>query len=468
VEAGEGAAADALQREGKDARVEEIDAFVAALPDDEVGRASHALDRLLAVGGAGRRLLLCVDNLQQVLGRLDEREQWELRKLLSGGSGLVVVAASPATPADTTDYGAPFYDFFQISRLPPLTLDETLHMLGTLAEAAGQPELRARLDAHPGRIHALHTLTGGNPRTVALLLDVLLSTPDADVRGLLEALVDKATPLYKARFEELAEQAQVVLGALALEWNPAIASRLAEATRRDVNTVSTQLARLARDGLVLKVEIAGETRTGFLVAERFFNLWYLMRASRRLRGRVVGFARCLEAIYEPTQLQKLAETFLHRSDEREMMGAISAVVTDLPTKMALWSRLPPMEVGEYVAEPGAVAYANAGEARRRAFAERAAMVGGFDHEAHGLSREDAELAAVLATQAERFRDTNLPLAVALEVAGARDRSRLTRYAPEVQAGARVLLEQIWPDMPGADAPEPTPARRYRRPRSGRP
>ena len=75
----------------------------------------------------------------------------------------------------------------------------------------------------------------------------------------------------------------------------------------EVNSVSTQLHRLHLEGLVDKVDVPGESRQGFQVSERFFNLWYLMRASRRHRGRVFALARCLETLYDIGDLEALGK-----------------------------------------------------------------------------------------------------------------------------------------------------------------
>ncbi len=394
------AAADALQERGEGGAAAELDTFVAGLPTNEPPRAALAHERLRALARTYKGLLLCVDNLQQVLGRLSDTERWALREALSGGDPLVVFAASPALPADTSEYAAPFYDFFQVERLESLPLAATRDMLGELAKQASREDVAAALAAHPARFQSLHTLTGGNPRTVALLFEVLLADPEESVQAALEALIDRATPLYKARFEELAEQAQIVLGALCLEWHPATAARLAEATRLDVNTVSTQLTRLHRDGLVLKVEIPGQARTGFLVAERFFSLWYLMRASRRLRGRMLGFARALETLYAPPQLDALARQFARGTGTSSWLAALASVVPDEGAKRALWSHIPVAEAPELVCEPAGLAHIEARESRKAHVANRLALVDGLDVEAHGVTRAAAAFMAIDAPNEE--------------------------------------------------------------------
>ncbi len=53
--------------------------------------------------------------------------------------------------------------------------------------------------------------------------------------------------LYKARVEDFASQARVVLDAVALAWNPITAADVAAATALDTSAVSTQLDRLQKN-----------------------------------------------------------------------------------------------------------------------------------------------------------------------------------------------------------------------------
>ena len=129
--------------------------------------------------------------------------------------------------------------------------------------------------------------------------------------GDLEQLLDRVTPLYKARFEELSPQMQVVAGAMANHWDPIAARQLAEATGLAPNQVSPQLDRLQKLGWVEEVELFGTARAGYQIAERFFNVWFLMRsASRRQRRQIEFLTRFLEAFYEPVDRRRLAGPFL--------------------------------------------------------------------------------------------------------------------------------------------------------------
>ena len=291
-----------------------LDRDVAALnaqEDDEEGSRALALFKSW-MKEEQRRPLLLLDNLDIIFAGL-KTKQWSLRRVLQEPGGVVVIGASAAALEAAADREGAFYDFFQVDVLAKLERHEILLCLRHMAqqrEEAGRRVLQV-LDNDPARIHVLYDLTGGNPRTLAFLYLVLETGGDDDVMRDLERLLDQATPLYKARVEELAPQTRVVFDALALAWDPATAADLAGVTGLDVGVVSVQLDRLVKDGVGEKTSLSSTRRTAFQVAERFFNIWYLMRhSSRRLRLRLLWLTEILRRIYSPRELRERATGLL--------------------------------------------------------------------------------------------------------------------------------------------------------------
>jgi DNA-binding transcriptional regulator GbsR (MarR family) len=301
------ALSDWLETHGRGAEAEELDERTESLRRlAEERRAREALALLAGTARRiGRRLVLLVDNVDLVFERIKDQE-WILREVLSSEPSIVLVGASAKAVESSFTYDQAFYDFFQIHELEGLSLEETRRLLIHYSEIWGPPEVKRIAEEEPARIQVLHTLTGGNPRTVILLFSVLASGVDGDVRTDLERLLDQCTPLYKARFEELAAQAQQVVHTLAVHWDPISAGELAELLAMDVNTVSSQLNRLVKQGVVEKVEYYPESKAGFQIAERFFNIWYLMRASRRVRRRLVWLVEFLRMFYSQDELRTRA------------------------------------------------------------------------------------------------------------------------------------------------------------------
>jgi tetratricopeptide (TPR) repeat protein len=222
---------------------------------------------------------------------------------------------------------------------------ETFSTLCQLAEQAGNSEVARLVREQPGRIKALRVLTGGNPRTLVLLYKVLAQGPEGDVQRDIEQLLDEYTALYKARFEELAPQAQQVVDAMAIHWDPLTAADLTELLNPlSVNHVSAQLKRLEDFGVVEKTPWFGEKKNAFQIAERFFNIWYLMRASRRVRRRLLWLVKFLEAWFDREELDARARSFLDRDPQAmgreryaEMALAYSQAVPDRHLQLNLES-----------------------------------------------------------------------------------------------------------------------------------
>jgi tetratricopeptide (TPR) repeat protein len=314
------ALADTLEQAGKETLFSELDRTIDNLPDEEQKRAGAALENLLGFAERlGKRLLLLIDNLDIVLDRLSD-DHWTIRKVLGHEPRLLLIGASARVLEATYEYEAAFYDFFKIHELKGLGEDEMRQVLLRLAEADNNPGIARLIGEEPARLRTLHTLTGGNPRTAVLLYGVLAQGMEGDVRSDLERLLDHCTPLYKSRFEELSPQAQKIVDAMAIFWDPLTAGLLADQVRLPVNSVSTQLTRLEQQGVVEKVAIRPGRKSGFQIAERFFNIWYLMRTSRRVRRRLVWLVQFLKVFYSQEELQQRARRHLLGREVEDEQG----------------------------------------------------------------------------------------------------------------------------------------------------
>ena len=307
---------DAIERGGNLAAYRALDARVEGMPRAEPERHRQALGLLLGEADRlGKRLMLLIDNIDIVFDRLGDKDDWEFRRILSSEPRLLLIGASSRALEAVYDYGRPFYEYFQVHELKGLDEAETFELLQALAEQTGQPVVAALLTRHPARVRTLRLLTGGNPRTLVVLCRILAQSPDGEVDRDLEQLLDLHTPLYKARFEELSTQAQQVLDAMAIHWDPLTAALLAEAARLPVNQVSAQLQRLEDSGVVEKTEWYGEKKAAYQIAERFFNIWYLMRASRRVRRKLIWLVKFLEIWFDQEELRTRAQAYLRKAPD---------------------------------------------------------------------------------------------------------------------------------------------------------
>ena len=194
-----------------------------------------------------RQFVLLVDNLSIIIDRLSDKEKWRLREWLSRSEQRpVLIAATVKFISDTADHGQALYEFMNVQELGGCDTEEAIAVLRELAKVFKAPKVSEWLDADPARLAVLNRLAGGAPRTLVMLFQLLVQGMDGPVFQELDRLLDLATPLYKARFEELPDQAQRVVDALALYWDPATRQELEGESRIEGNAISSQLSRLAK------------------------------------------------------------------------------------------------------------------------------------------------------------------------------------------------------------------------------
>ena len=303
---------DAMEAKGRTAEVKALDEIVKELPRDNEERRARAalaaLDHWSEQNGVG--LLLLIDNLDMILDPLDNDEQWTLRKVMSAGHRLLFVGASSRGIEATYNYGKAFYDFFQVHPLRGLDEPEACSLLVTLAKLGETPHVSELLEQDPARFKTLHVLTGGNVRTLVIVYEILVQNEGSDVGVDLERVLDQHTPLYKARLEEMPSQSRQVVDALAQHWDPMTAAALASEVRLEVKHVSSLLNRLVQQQVVEQVAYPPGRKRAYQIAERFFNIWYLMRSSRRVS-------------HQAPLAGQVPQTVL-RTDERRRSGQLAA------------------------------------------------------------------------------------------------------------------------------------------------
>ena len=109
--------------------------------------------------------------------------------------------------------------------------------------AAGEAMAKARsragdrtfsLPTAAGYWKGLHILTGGNPRLVKMVFQLMEQGVTPDFRAQLEGLLDAYTPYFKHRIESMSPQQRRVFDAIALAWDP---SKLATQRARPAHGV---------------------------------------------------------------------------------------------------------------------------------------------------------------------------------------------------------------------------------------
>lgn len=288
-----------------------------------------------------KKLLLLIDNIDELLGKLKEKEQKQLREILLTSSSFIIVGGSTKMFEQQHDYGKPFYEFFKIVKLKGLNREESIQLLRVIGNDEQKKRIEKVIQETPERIETLRRLTAGVPRTIIMLFDIFTDEDGNAFEDLLKVL-DDVTPLYKHRMDDLPPPLQDIVHTIALNWDGMFTKEIAKKTRLTSKEVAAQLKQLEKYQLI-EAEFSGKNKI-YKIQERFFNIWYLMRFGRKKeRNKVEWLVKFLLSWFSHSELESRANKFIsalkngkmHESYAYHMCEALSYAGLDLVTEYTM-------------------------------------------------------------------------------------------------------------------------------------
>lgn len=278
--------------------------------EDDPKAAFKLLDSYLVK--ANKKIILFIDNLAELFETYSRNEEEMLREVLSQNANIRIVGGSAISLENFYDNNAPFYQFFHIITLKEINRQDTITLLINLGKYLGKAEeakIKQLIAEEPEKIETIRRLTGGIPRTLILLFHILIEGPRGSAFQYLEDTLDKVSPIYKHRMDDLSKQQKPIIHAIAKNWEAMSAKEIAQQTRMDSKQVSAQLNQLQKQWLIEKIPTSTKNHL-YALQERFFNIWYLMRYGRRKdRNKLIWLTRFFEVWCSKDELAERAQVF---------------------------------------------------------------------------------------------------------------------------------------------------------------
>ena len=284
-------------------------------------------------------ILVLAENLDQILEALGDSGQQKLRNLLQTEPGILVIATTTRLDRSLSAHAAPFFGFFDTSRLPPFSPEEAREMLTTLAREANNSELAKRLSDNESlaRIHTIAHLAGGQPRLWALLGSALTVEDLRDLTTLLLNRFDDLTPYYQEQLARLSPMQRLIVAELATADRPLPVKDLAERIGYDQRSTAKAVSDLANLGWLKSTStiftaLLDRRRTYYDLAEPLARLAFQIKDSRgEPLPLIIDF---LTNWFDAEQLQTFSENdycmvALSRMENDEI-GTLARRLTSLP------------------------------------------------------------------------------------------------------------------------------------------
>ena len=229
----------------------------------------------------GKPVVLFVENLQMVFEQV-RPDLGKLRSIIQSDQSLYMVGSALTYFDLITSPNEPFYKFFDITHLQGLTEKQVLELIKKRLEFSKKKHLTKHLERHAERIKGIHLLTGGNPRLIHILTEIVVQKNSLeDLERNLLSLLDQLTPFYQARMETLSGEQRRLFDAIALAEGPLSPTEIAK--RLGISKpaiVVTQLRRLQKSGLVENVKFTNKKGTRYQIVERLYRIWRELRSTR--------------------------------------------------------------------------------------------------------------------------------------------------------------------------------------------
>ncbi len=308
---------------------------IEAIRGQDPADAREMLGQALIRNLKDRTVVLLIENLDATLDSMAEIEQRTWRGFLQDHPRFAIVATAQGLTKDISSKDKPFFGFFEIHHLEPLTVDEATELLEKIAALNDDQPLAEFIASARGkaRMRAIHHLSGGNPRLYLILSDFLTRDSLDNLVRLFEETVDRQlTPYFQERMRWLSPQQQEIVQFLCQQAHPASVKAIAEGIFTKQNIVSSQLKQLREKGYLVAKSRGKESlyelaeplmRLSFQVKEMshrqplslivdFIRVWYDRQdLEKRLADIIPG---AWERVYFEVALRKIeteGNTFRH-------------------------------------------------------------------------------------------------------------------------------------------------------------
>ncbi len=275
---------------------------------------------------AQKKIVLLLDNIDRVFDNLQEDASL-LREYLLNYSDIKIIGGSTKMTEHFWKYNKPFYEFFRVLQLNPLSSEEIKTLLLNWSKKLGLPQLKDFVKTKPGQLETIRILTDGLPRTLQFFVTILLTRSQESGYDYLKLIMDKVTPLYQERLNTLPPSQRKIVLQMAFLWEAAGAKELAEATHMDNKLISAQLTQLIEKGIGEKVGTKTKNNL-YRLSERFFNLWLIFtQGNPREKRKAKCLTIFLENFYDQAELNRVALEHLKAMEDKKINPDKAALLT---------------------------------------------------------------------------------------------------------------------------------------------
>ncbi len=225
----------------------------------------------------GRFFLVLFENFDAFFNKSEKNEDVvkEFSDFLANCASITFIGTALTSVTDSNLLKCRPFTSFNIQILKELDLEQTRKLVHSHLKYDKQTLLLNTFNELSPKIQALHELTGGNPRLILLLYELLTDESTKNIKSLFEELLDRVTPYFLEKIRSLSPAERALLTTLAsMRSGYNTKNRLSKSLRMTVQQCSNILNRLCIHGFLLTSDHPTDKRSKvYGIREGFFDLW---------------------------------------------------------------------------------------------------------------------------------------------------------------------------------------------------
>ena len=252
-----------------------------------------------------KQFIVFVDNLDSLLMEQlpDDLAVKKLRKFLTTNNSILLFGGAVKVFDEILSYDEPLFSHFAPIELGPLDYETIEAFIKGRAEYEGEKDILNNFNKFRSKIKAVSDLTGGNPRLILILYEIISEKEFDAAVEILMGVLDDMTSYYQDILKNLPAKERKVLDTIMRSDIKMTSTSLSSSLRWKQNEISSLLKRL-RDRQILEGKKASKGREVYYeTTDSVFRIFYQMRYLNKQRRRLGFIIEFLQRWYSLEELR---------------------------------------------------------------------------------------------------------------------------------------------------------------------
>ncbi len=258
-----------------------------------------------------KQFIVFVDNLDSLLMEQlpDNLAVKKLRKFLTTNNSILLFGGAVKVFDEILSYNEPLFSHFAPIELSPLDYETIEAFIKGRAEYEGEKDILKNFNKFRSKIKAVSDLTGGNPRLILILYEIISEKEFDAAVEILMGVLDDMTSYYQDILKNLPAKERKVLDTIMRSDIKMTSTSLSLKLRWKQNEISSLLKRL-RERQILEGKKASKGREVYYeTTDSVFRIFYQMRYLNKQRRRLGFIIEFLQRWYSIEQLREKTKEY---------------------------------------------------------------------------------------------------------------------------------------------------------------